>query len=215
MRSKVLRLSLAIVLFLAFSTTVLAAKDERDARPVKKTDTTKQPTKPATKQAPKEQDSPKTVPTIQETTQPVTITPGTADPRAGEEINWQVLAAGGNLSTMGTMMLGSTVGQTVAGQSTMGSLTLNSGFQQNFESGGSGTCCIPPMRGDVNYDANELIDISDLLYLIDFMFTGGLAPVCHEEADINGDGAELLDISDLVHLIDYMFTGGAPPADCP
>lgn len=202
MKSTILRLSLMFALFLTFSITAIAAKVEKDARPTKKTEVTKQQTSPSTKSAPTVQDSPQIVP----------ITPAASDSRAGEQINWQVLAAGGGLSTMGTLTLGSTIGQTVAGQSTMGTLTLNSGFQQNFE---TGTCCIPPMRGDVNYDDAELIDISDLLYLIDFMFTGGPAPVCHEEADVNGDGAELLDISDLIYLIDYMFTGGAPPPACP
>lgn len=205
MRSTIPKLSLVFALFLTFSITAIAAKSEKDARPIKKSEVTKQPTTPSAKPAPTIQDSP----------QPATITPAASDSRTGEQINWQVLAAGGGLSTMGTLILGSTIGQTVAGQSTMGTLTLNSGFQQNFASGGSGGCCIPPMRGDVNYDGAELLDISDLLYLIDFMFTGGPAPVCFEEADVNGDGAELLDISDLIYLIDYMFTGGAPPPACP
>lgn len=202
MRSTILKLSLVIALFLIFSLTAVAAKQEKDARPVKKTEVTKQQTAPATK----------SVPTVQDSPQPAPITPVTSETRVGEQINWQVLASGGGLSTLGTLTLGSTIGQAVAGQSTMGDLVLNSGFQQNFE---TGTCCIPPMRGDVNYDAADLIDISDLVYLIDFMFTSGPVPVCHEEADVNGDGAEVLDISDLVYLIDYMFTGGALPPSCP
>lgn len=211
MKSQILRLSLMFALFMTFSlTTTAAKKQERDERPSKKTEATKQQTTSPTKPAPPT----KSTPIVKDSPQIVPISPNTSPPRAGEQINWQVLASGGGLSTMGTLTLGSTIGQTVAGQSTMGSLTLNSGFQQNFAVGGS-TCCIPPMRGDINYDAAELIDISDLLYLIDFMFTGGLAPVCHEEADVNGDGAELLDIADLVYLIDYMFTGGAAPPACP
>ncbi len=204
MRSWILRLTLVFALLLVFSITVQAAKSEKDAQPIKKTDVTNQQTVPTAKSAPTVQDSP----------QPVPITPAASDSRADEQINWQVLASGGSLSTLGTLTLGSTIGQTVAGQSTMGSLTLNSGFQQNFESS-SETCCIPPMRGDVNYDGAELIDISDLLYLIDFMFQSGPAPVCFEEADIDASGSEPLDISDLVLLIDYMFTGGEPPPACP
>jgi hypothetical protein len=74
-------------------------------------------------------------------------------------------------------------------------------------------CCIPPLRGNVDYDLGDAIDISDLVYLVDFMFTGGPAPPCDVEADMNSDLAQ--DISDLVWLVDYMFTGGPPPHDCP
>ena len=74
-------------------------------------------------------------------------------------------------------------------------------------------CCIG-MRGNIDNDPGGATDISDLVYLVDFMFTSGPGPPCFDEADINGDGAPTLDISDLVHLVDYMFTSGPPPADC-
>jgi len=73
-------------------------------------------------------------------------------------------------------------------------------------------CCIE--RGDVNYDGG-LPDISDLVFLIAYMFGGGPEPPCMLNSDINGDGEELPNISDLVYLIAYMFTGGPPPAECP
>ena len=38
-------------------------------------------------------------------------------------------------------------------------------------------CCMPPMRGNVDYDTGDVLDISDLVYLVDYMFTGGPAPV--------------------------------------
>ncbi len=70
----------------------------------------------------------------------------------------------------------------------------------------------PYICGDMNMD--DFIDISDLLWLIDYMFVSGPAPVpdlC--VADISGDGA--VDISDLVWIIDYMFNSGpAPIEDC-
>ncbi len=75
------------------------------------------------------------------------------------------------------------------------------------------TCCLPPIRGNVDYDLGDAIDISDLVYLVDYMFTGGPEPPCFEEADMNGDSA--IDISDLVYLVDFMFTGGPAPLDCP
>lgn len=76
-------------------------------------------------------------------------------------------------------------------------------------------CCGPPIRGNIDFDPGDVIDISDLIYLVDWMFTGGPNPPCAEEGNVNGDVDENLDIADLVHLVDYMFNGGVPPADCP
>ena len=58
-----------------------------------------------------------------------------------------------------------------------------------------------------------MVDISDLVYLVDFMFSGGAAPICLLEANVDGLGD--LDISDLVYLVDYMFTDGPAPTACP
>ena len=74
-------------------------------------------------------------------------------------------------------------------------------------------CCIG-MRGNVDNGPTQTLDISDLVYLVDYMFVSGPEPPCFDEANINGDSAPTLDISDLVHLVDYMFTGGPPPAGC-
>lgn len=75
--------------------------------------------------------------------------------------------------------------------------------------------CCEGMRGNVDNDELESVDISDLVYLIDFAFAGGPAPVCFHEADVDGSAAWPIDISDLVYLIDYMFNGGPEPVACP
>jgi hypothetical protein len=62
-------------------------------------------------------------------------------------------------------------------------------------------------------DPLDQIDISDLVYLVDYMFTGGPAPTCFEEADMDCSGG-ILDIADLVYLVDYMFNLGRPPCRC-
>jgi hypothetical protein len=82
------------------------------------------------------------------------------------------------------------------------------------------TCCMGEIRGNVDYDPADDIDIGDLVYLVDYMFTGGPAPLCWLEADVNGSGGNSsgsvdIDISDLVLLVDFMFTGGSPPSPCP
>lgn len=73
-------------------------------------------------------------------------------------------------------------------------------------------CCLGG-RGDVNSDGADA-DISDVIYLVTYMFQGGPEPLCRPEANINGDAAQALDIADLVYLVGYMFNQGAAPLPC-
>jgi hypothetical protein len=61
--------------------------------------------------------------------------------------------------------------------------------------------------GDANGDAT--VDISDVVYLIAYIFSGGSAPSPLDAGDANDDTT--VDISDVVYLIAYIFSGGAPP----
>lgn len=81
-----------------------------------------------------------------------------------------------------------------------------------FEHGDSTRPCCYGLRGNVDGNEEEEPDISDLIYLVDYMFTGGPAPPCMAEADF--DASQDIDISDLVGLVDYMFTGGVEPWSC-
>ncbi len=76
-----------------------------------------------------------------------------------------------------------------------------------------GGCCVG-IRGNLNGDPLESIDISDLVLLVDYVFAAYTNPVCPEEDDVNGSGE--LDISDLVHLVDFIFGDpqGPAPASC-
>jgi len=61
--------------------------------------------------------------------------------------------------------------------------------------------------GDANRDGS--VDISDAVYLISYIFSGGSAPAPLLAGDANCDSA--VDISDAVYLIAYIFSGGAAP----
>ena len=75
-------------------------------------------------------------------------------------------------------------------------------------------CCV--VRGDIDHSGGDpAIDISDLVYLVDFMFAEGPAPPCFDEGDVDASGVEPIDIADLVYLVDFMFNGGPAPAACP
>lgn len=65
--------------------------------------------------------------------------------------------------------------------------------------------------GDVNADYS--VDISDIVYLVEFSFNGGPPPPVPSAIDLTCDGST--DISDLVYLVSYMFQSGPAPEPCP
>jgi subtilisin family serine protease len=58
-------------------------------------------------------------------------------------------------------------------------------------------------------DHSGAIDISDVVFLISYIFSGGAAPYSTAMADADCSGS--VDISDAVTLISYIFSGGALP----
>jgi hypothetical protein len=69
-------------------------------------------------------------------------------------------------------------------------------------------------RGDANADG--LIDVSDAVHVLAWLFLGGPPPPCKDAADINNDSDILhdparIDLSDPVYLLSYLFLGGPPP----
>ena len=75
-------------------------------------------------------------------------------------------------------------------------------------------------NGDVNADGGR--DISDAIYIINYLFAGGRAPVplgCEPQAefhngDVNGSGA--IGLSDAIFLLNWMYRGGRDPVEgCP
>jgi hypothetical protein len=68
------------------------------------------------------------------------------------------------------------------------------------------------IRGDA--DANRLIELTDAIICLDYLFRSGSAPTCLDRLDSNDDGA--VDITDPVFLLLYLFGGGgAPPPPFP
>jgi hypothetical protein len=65
------------------------------------------------------------------------------------------------------------------------------------------------LRGDVVIDGN--ITVSDIIYLINYLFKGGWEILPEETGDANADGNA--SISDVVYLINYIFKGGLEPPE--
>lgn len=77
-----------------------------------------------------------------------------------------------------------------------------------------GGCCVG-IRGNVDGDASDEINIADIVYFVSYAFgsPNGPAPPCFEEADVDGSGS--LDIADIVYLVDYSFGTPNGPAPVP
>ena len=69
-------------------------------------------------------------------------------------------------------------------------------------------CCIT--RGDA--DGAGTVNVGDAVYLVQYIFFGGSAPPCEEEADTDGGGS--INVADAVWLVQYIFFGGDPPPPC-
>jgi hypothetical protein len=75
--------------------------------------------------------------------------------------------------------------------------------------GGGGTQFV---RGNANADAQ--INITDGIYVLNYLFLGGPAPPCAESANANGDA--VLNITDGIYILNFLFLGGPqPPAPYP
>ncbi|MDF1544803.1 MAG: hypothetical protein P1R58_06830 [bacterium] len=61
------------------------------------------------------------------------------------------------------------------------------------------SCCVVMLYDNMSGTA----DIADLVYYVDFMFNGGNAPICFDQADCNGDCQ--LDITNLTCRICWFF----------
>lgn len=134
--------------------------------------------------------------------------PMTSSSTTDKQINWQVISSGGIQGTSTNFILSGTIGQTAIGSGSSTNYIVNAGFWQTFN---SESCCLGAIRGD--YDLSGEIDISDLVALVNFMFSGGTPSDCFEEADVDSSGG--IDISDLIGLVDFIFSGGAEPMPCP
>jgi hypothetical protein len=61
----------------------------------------------------------------------------------------------------------------------------------------------------VNQDGR--FDISDAIFVFDYLFRGAEEIRCLDAADANDDGSKAPDISDGIYLIDWQLLGTEPP----
>jgi hypothetical protein len=106
--------------------------------------------------------------------------------------------------------------------------------QEDLDGDGVGDVCVSCCRyvGDIDHSGVDgqpvtgVPDITDLIYLVNFMFQGGSCEdMCNDgindnypnmilpEADFNCSGNDIPDITDLIYMVSYMF-GVGPASPC-
>lgn len=69
-----------------------------------------------------------------------------------------------------------------------------------------------PVRVDGDLDVSGQVSSSDIIYLVNYVFKGGLEPQpCAANANVNCDAA--VASSDVIYLVNYVFKGGVSPCD--
>lgn len=83
----------------------------------------------------------------------------------------------------------------------------DSGDATFFVLGSTTVACPAPtyLIGDVNGDG--VVNVSDVFYLINFLFAGGPAPI--GDGDVNGSGD--VTVADVFYLVNDLFAGGPAP----
>lgn len=114
-----------------------------------------------------------------------------------------VVASAGRTGSTSGFRLSGTLGQMATGTGWAVGLTMHNGYWQDFRQ----VICGDPSK-------DKFVDIDDILYLINYVFLGGVAPDPEYIGDVNCfDG---IDVDDIIYLINYIFLAGPVPcADCP
>ena len=60
------------------------------------------------------------------------------------------------------------------------------------------------IRGDATYD--QAVNIADAIFMLEYLFVGGVESVCPDAADTNDDG--IINIGDAIYNLSYLFSAG-------
>jgi hypothetical protein len=131
----------------------------------------------------------------------------------GRQIKWQIVCTGGacgNNNQAKGLVIGDdywvvcgSAGQTAVGPGSSPSFGVNSGYWQET--------LYEFLRGDANSDG--VINVSDAIYLLNYLFRNGPEPDPYALGDANNDGQIL--VGDAIFLLNYLFRGGPAPEGGP
>ncbi len=132
-------------------------------------------------------------------------------------VHWSVLASGGGQGNVGEYLLGATIGQPCVGKTTIGTITLNAGFWQDFGSG-SQDCCgryTGGETGNTDCDVEGKRTLSDVTTLIASIYVTHNPLCCTANGNVDGDSEAQLTLNDIMRLIDNIYINHTPCASCP
>ncbi len=89
----------------------------------------------------------------------------------------------------------------------------NPGQEDSNSDGQGDACCCVRYVGNVDCDPDDVVDISDLTALIDFLYISFSPLCCPAEADLDKDGS--VDITDLTEIIDHLYIRFGDLRYCP
>jgi hypothetical protein len=118
-------------------------------------------------------------------------------------IEWDVISSGGGRGENADYIEIGSIGETAIGWGSNADFIVRHGFLQNH-GGEPWYIC-----GDV--DANSIVNVSDIIYLIQWMFGSGPPPAVYASANVNC--SDPINVSDLVYLINFVFGDGEEPCD--
>ena len=67
-----------------------------------------------------------------------------------------------------------------------------------------------PLFVRADADDNGAVQLTDGIFILNFLFIGGAAPTCGDAADADDNGA--LQLTDGIFILNFLFLGGAPPS---
>jgi hypothetical protein len=74
--------------------------------------------------------------------------------------------------------------------------------------------CCKGIRGNVNGDPNESVNVADVTYMVCYLkLFPGCPLLCFEETDVNGSGS--INVADVTYLVAYLKGLGPAPPACP
>ncbi|HWR82238.1 MAG TPA: choice-of-anchor B family protein [Candidatus Deferrimicrobium sp.] len=77
-----------------------------------------------------------------------------------------------------------------------------------------GSLCCVGIRGNVDGDPADEINVADVVSLVSYLFQSGPFPPCGEEANVDGSAAGAVTVADLTYLVAYLFNGSVAPLSC-
>jgi hypothetical protein len=79
----------------------------------------------------------------------------------------------------------------------------------------SGSCCVPPVRGNVDNSPDNMVTMGDLTVLIDHLFISLNPLTCTDEGNVDVSADNMVTMGDLTVLIDHLFISLNPLPPCP